>query len=222
MAYQILKRAFDVTVAGTLLAILLAPMGLIWLAIRARMGSPALFRQQRPGKGRRPFLLLKFRTMSQNCGEDGQLLSDTARLTGLGRFLRRTSLDELPQLVNVLRGEMSLVGPRPLLTRYLPYYCSRESLRFEVTPGITGWAQLNGRNHCPWDERLEMDAWYVENRSIPLDLWILLKTIVKVAAAEDVVVDAGAVVMDLDAERAARPRQDCGTRATSTPDHRAA
>jgi lipopolysaccharide/colanic/teichoic acid biosynthesis glycosyltransferase len=155
-------------------------------AVRVTMGAPVFFRQQRPGLGGRPFSLLKFRTMRHaRPGEDGPE-SDAARLGRLGRFLRATSIDELPTLLNVLRGEMSLVGPRPLLMRYLPRYSPRQYRRHEVKPGITGWAQVNGRNAISWDEKFELDVWYVENQSFLLDLRILARTFVKVFKREGI------------------------------------
>lgn len=175
-----LKSAFDFIAAAGALLLLWPFMLLLVLLIRWNMGPPALFRQQRPGRNGVPFILLKFRTMKDANGPDGQPLPDAERLTPLGEFIRRSSLDELPQLLNVLRGDMSLVGPRPLLMEYLPLYSARQARRHEVRPGITGWAQVNGRNALDWPEKLEMDAWYVENRSFLLDLKILLLTVKRV------------------------------------------
>lgn len=187
--------------AGTL-AVLLLPVILVVLTlIRWRMGSPVLFRQLRPGIDQKPFQLLKFRTMVDANGPTGELLPDAQRLTPLGRSLRRWSLDELPTLLNVIRGDMSLVGPRPLLMRYLPYYTDRERARFSVPPGLTGWAQVNGRNNAPWSERLERDVWYVENRNPWLDFKILLRTPLNVFRGQDVVVDARSIMRNLDEER---------------------
>ena len=171
------KRAFDLVVAALLL-VLLSPL-LLALAVAGRVavGRPVLFRQVRPGLQARPFELVKFRTMLETRDAGGGLLPNEQRLTRYGRILRSTSLDELPELWNVLRGDMSLVGPRPLLMEYLPLYSPRQARRHEVRPGITGWAQVNGRNLVPWEERFEMDVWYVENRSFPLDLRILLMTV---------------------------------------------
>lgn len=173
------------------------------LAIRLQMGSPVLFRQQRPGRFGKPFMLYKFRTMRDARDKQGNLLPDEKRLTPLGQFLRRTSLDELPELFNVLVGDMSLVGPRPLLMKYLPYYTSQENLRHRVRPGITGWAQINGRNDLPWDRRLALDIWYVEHQSLRLDAAIILKTIVSVFKREGVVINPRGVMLDLDEERRA-------------------
>ncbi len=180
------NRLFDIVVAGLLLILVLPILIVVWLAVRFRLGSPVLFLQQRPGLYGTPFTLYKFRTMTDVCDANGKLLPDGERLTKFGRLLRSTSLDELPELFNVLKGEMSLVGPRPLLTEYLPYYTEREQCRHSVRPGITGWAQVNGRNRAPWDERLEMDVWYVENRSLLLDIRILLMTAGKVLSREGV------------------------------------
>jgi len=171
------KRTIDV-VGSALLLIVLSPVVAIVAAVVAlRLGRPVIFRHERPGRNGRPFTLLKFRTMTDATGPDGRLLPDELRLTPLGRRLRATSLDELPELFNVLRGDMSLVGPRPLLIEYLPVYTPRQGRRHEVRPGVTGWAQVNGRNDLPWSEKLEMDVWYVEHRSLWLDIRILLRTL---------------------------------------------
>jgi len=150
------------------------------------MGRPVLFRQNRPGLNGRAFELLKFRTMTDARDDRGQVLPDEKRLTGLGRLLRRTSLDELPQLVNIIRGDMSLVGPRPLLMEYLDRYTEEQSRRHTVKPGITGWAQINGRNALSWEDKFRLDVWYVDNRSIWLDIKILLITIWKVLRGEGI------------------------------------
>jgi len=162
------------------------------MAIGVSMGRPMLFRQTRLGYDSRPFRLWKFRTMTNERSPDGTLLPDAERLTKLGRWLRETSLDELPQLLNVLAGDMSIVGPRPLLTRYLNRYTERQKRRHEVQPGITGWAQINGRNALDWESKLELDVWYVDNRSLPLDLLILLKTVAIVLRRKSVLSGAGA------------------------------
>jgi lipopolysaccharide/colanic/teichoic acid biosynthesis glycosyltransferase len=180
MDYDAVKRAVDFT-AAMAGSVLLAPViGALAVLVRKRLGSPVLFRQQRPGLRGRSFELLKFRTMTDARDEEGNLLPDEQRLTAFGQALRSTSLDELPELWNVLRGDMSLVGPRPLLMEYLPRYTSRQARRHEVRPGITGWAQVNGRNAPDWVERLEMDVWYVEHRSFLLDLRILGRTVLAV------------------------------------------
>ena len=178
-----MKRAFDIIIAAACLLLALPLLLIIAPAVRIGMGSPVLFRQQRPGRGGRPFGLLKFRTM-KHAAYDGQ--PDAERLTGLGKFLRRTSLDELPELINVLKGEMSLVGPRPLLMEYLPLYNAEQARRHEVLPGITGWAQVNGRNGISWEEKFRLDLWYVEHRSFLLDLRILALTVANVLSARGV------------------------------------
>lgn len=168
--------------AGAASALLLAaPVALVTaVAIRATMGAPVVFVQPRPGRFGRIFRVVKFRTMSNATGADGQPLPDAARLTRLGRFLRATSIDELPQLWNVLRGDLSLVGPRPLLVQYLPRYSREQARRHDVLPGITGWAQVNGRNAISWDEKFELDGWYVDHWTLALDLKILAMTVARV------------------------------------------
>ena len=180
------KRLFDLVFA-LILVIIFSPLMLsLAVLIRFLMGSPVIFKQQRPGFMGRPFYLYKFRTMTEVRGEDGELLGDDQRLTGLGRFLRRFSLDELPQLFNVIKGELSFIGPRPLLMAYLDRYSEDQARRHEVKPGITGWAQVNGRNAVSWEERFKLDVWYVDNRSFVLDLKILTMTLVKVLKAEGI------------------------------------
>jgi len=172
-----MKRLFDVLIS-LVVSILVFPVALIVaLLIRLRIGSPVLFRQQRPGLRGEPFEMIKFRTMSDARDADGNLLPDAERLPRFGRLLRATSLDELPELWNVLRGDMSLVGPRPLLVEYLPLYSAEQARRHEVRPGVTGWAQVNGRNALSWEEKFALDVWYVDNRSFSLDLRILWLTI---------------------------------------------
>jgi sugar transferase EpsL len=181
-----LKRLFDV-VAATALLVLLSPVLIVVAAlVRVAMGRPILFRQQRPGLRGQPFTILKFRTMIAAADSDGTPLPDATRITRVGRFLRRTSLDELPELVNVLRGEMSLVGPRPLLTEYLPLYTEEQMRRHAVRPGITGWSQVNGRNALTWFEKFALDVWYVDNRSLRLDLRILWTTVGNVVRGEGI------------------------------------
>jgi sugar transferase EpsL len=180
------KRCFDLFVALAGIIGTAPLMAVIWGILRVALGSPVLFRQQRPGLHGQPFMLYKFRTMREDQDANGELLPDAARLGRVGRFVRRTSLDELPSLFNVVKGEMSLVGPRPLLTEYMPLYSPRQARRHEVLPGLTGWAQINGRNSLGWEERLEMDVWYVENRSLRLDLEILLRTVGKVLRSEGI------------------------------------
>jgi len=191
-----LKRAFDVVVASAALVVLAPVLAVVALLVRIRLGSPVLFRQDRAGLDGLTFTLTKFRTMTDERGPDGELLPDEDRLTPFGALLRSTSLDELPELVHVVRGDMSLVGPRPLPTAYLPRYSSRQARRHEVRPGITGWAQVNGRNAAGWAERLEMDVWYVENRSLALDLRILWRTLRVVASREGVAEDGGTTMTE--------------------------
>lgn len=174
------KRLIDVTACLITLPVVLVVCGAVALAIWLTMGRPVLFRQKRAGLYGRVFELWKFRTMTNDRDESGRLLPDEKRLTRLGRFLRSTSLDELPQVWNVLRGEMSLVGPRPLLPEYLERYTPEQARRHEVRPGITGWAQVNGRNETTWEERFRRDVWYVDNWSLWLDLKILWLTVIKV------------------------------------------
>lgn len=180
------KRVFDVAGSAVLLFLLSPILLLVAAVVRSTMGSPIFFRQERPGLHGRPFQLVKFRTMVEDRDRDGRLLPDEERLTRVGRFLRATSMDELPELWNVIKGDMSLVGPRPLLMRYLPLYTPEQARRHEVRPGITGWAQVNGRNQVSWQEQLDMDVWYVDNVSFALDLRILLTTVKRVLAREGV------------------------------------
>jgi lipopolysaccharide/colanic/teichoic acid biosynthesis glycosyltransferase len=181
-----LKRGMDIVVAALAL-ILLAPLLLLLaVLVRLQLGSPVLFRQVRPGRAARPFILCKFRTMRDAHDAAGRALPDAQRLTGFGRFMRRTSLDELPELWNVLTGDMSLVGPRPLLMDYLELYSPEQARRHEVRPGITGWAQVNGRNALTWEEKFRLDVWYVDNRSLMLDLKILCLTALRVLTAHGV------------------------------------
>jgi lipopolysaccharide/colanic/teichoic acid biosynthesis glycosyltransferase len=181
-----MKRLFDLVVASLALLFLAVPLlALAWL-IRRKLGSPVLFRQARPGLHGKPFTMVKFRTMTDERGPDGALLPDAQRLTPFGRFLRSSSLDELPELWNVLRGEMSLVGPRPLLMEYLPLYTPEQARRHEVRPGITGWAQVNGRNAISWDDKFALDVWYVDHRSLWLDVQILWRTVRKVLVRDGI------------------------------------
>ena len=181
-----MKRLFDFTFALLVLTLLSFPLLLLILLVRYKLGSPVFFRQVRPGLQGKPFHMIKFRTMSDARGPDGNLLSDAERLPEFGRFLRSTSLDELPELLNVIKGDMSLVGPRPLLMEYLPVYSIEQARRHEVRPGITGWAQVNGRNAITWTEKLKLDVWYVDNHGFLLDLRILLITVKKVLNRSDV------------------------------------
>ena len=181
-----MKRLFDLIFASFALLVLALPMVCLYLLIYNKLGHPVLFSQIRPGLRGQAFKMVKFRTMTDARGEDGQLLPDAERLTPFGRFLRASSLDELPELWNVVKGEMSLVGPRPLLMEYLPLYSTEQARRHHVRPGITGWAQVNGRNALSWDEKFKLDVWYVDNRSIWLDIKILWLTIRKVAARDGI------------------------------------
>jgi lipopolysaccharide/colanic/teichoic acid biosynthesis glycosyltransferase len=180
------KRAIDLSAAAVGLLLAAPVLVAAAVAIRVRLGRPVLFLQERPGLGGRPFRVVKFRTMREARGPDGQPLPDGERLTPLGRALRATSVDELPQLWNVLRGDVSLVGPRPLLMQYLPRYSPRQARRHEVLPGITGWAQVNGRNAISWEEKFDLDVWYVENWSLALDLRILALTVARVFRREGI------------------------------------
>jgi lipopolysaccharide/colanic/teichoic acid biosynthesis glycosyltransferase len=196
------KRLFDFSVSFFAI-ILLSPIILVVsILVRKKLGSPVIFAQIRPGVNGVPFKMFKFRTMIDAKNKEMESLSDSARLTPFGSKLRALSLDELPGLWNVLKGDMSLVGPRPLLTRYYKFYTNREQVRHTVRPGVTGWAQINGRNTLNWNDRLEMDVWYVENKSFLLDLKIILLTIKKVIIREGVVVDAHSTMLNLDEERA--------------------
>lgn len=183
---QCLKRSIDFVCALLLLILLMPLMLAIALAIRLNMGRPVLFRQVRAGYKGRPFIMYKFRTMNNARDSSGRLLPDEQRLTRLGSFLRKWSLDELPELFNVLKGDMSLVGPRPLYVEYMPYYTKEELCRLDVRPGITGWAQVNGRNAISWDQKLALDVWYVKNWSLWLDFKILFLTLLKVIKKEGI------------------------------------
>ena len=183
---QPVKRTFDFLASAAGLLVLSPVLLVLAIMVRSKLGSPILFTQERPGLDGKPFKMMKFRTMTDERDENGDLLPDEARLTKFGAFLRSTSLDELPELINVLKGDMSLVGPRPLLMEYLPLYSERQYRRHEVRPGITGWAQINGRNALSWDEKFELDVWYVENRSLWLDIKILFLTVLKVVKRDGI------------------------------------
>lgn len=193
-----LKRLFDFFCSFIGLAILAPVMIFIAILVKKKLGAPVLFRQDRPGLEGKLFTMVKFRTMRDACDSAGNELPDGERLTDFGAFLRSTSLDELPELWNVLKGDMSIVGPRPLLVRYLPFFTDDERLRFTIRPGITGWAQINGRNQADWDHRLADDIWYVKNRNIFLDIRIIYKTISKVLSRDGAIPDANLVMGDLD------------------------
>jgi len=183
---MLLKRCFDLV-----LAVLSAPFWvpvliLVALMVRWRLGAPVFFRQQRPGLNGKAFHLIKFRSMTDERDADGNLLPDADRLPAFGQWLRSTSLDELPELLNILKGEMSFVGPRPLLMRYLPLYSKEQARRHEAIPGVTGWAQVNGRNALSWDEKFKLDVWYVDRRSIWLDIKILWRTLLTVVRRDGI------------------------------------
>ncbi|MEI8140745.1 MAG: sugar transferase [bacterium] len=189
-----MKRAFDLILVIGTSWLWLPFLGLLALVVRRKLGGPILFRQQRPGLHGKPFMLLKFRTMTEARDVKGQLLSDSDRLTPFGRFLRSSSLDELPEFLNVLRGEMSLVGPRPLLMEYLPRYTPEQARRHEVRPGITGWAQVNGRNAISWEDKFKLDLWYVDRHTLLLDVKILVMTFSKVFKREGISQDGQATM----------------------------
>jgi lipopolysaccharide/colanic/teichoic acid biosynthesis glycosyltransferase len=181
-----MKRLFDFVASAIGLLILAVPLALLAWQVRRKLGSPVLFTQVRPGLHGKPFRMVKFRTMTDERGPDGALLPDAQRLTPFGRFLRASSLDELPELWNVLKGEMSLVGPRPLLMEYLPLYTPEQARRHAARPGITGWAQVNGRNAISWADKFALDVWYVDHRSLWLDVKILWRTVRKVLVRDGI------------------------------------
>lgn len=196
------KRLLDFLIALVVL-IMISPILLIitvWLHF-ANKGAGAFFTQERPGKGEKIFKVIKYKTMTDERDEKGVLLPDAQRLTKVGRFVRSTSIDELPQLINVLKGDMALIGPRPLLVQYLPYYTERERLRHTVRPGISGWAQVHGRNAIKWDDRLELDAYYAEHLCLSMDLRIIFMTIKNVLQRKDISVDSTLIESYLDEER---------------------
>ena len=180
------KRLFDLLASAIGLIVLSPVIIIVAVLVRVNLGSPILFRQQRPGYKGRPFHILKFRTMTNRLNPDGSLLADTERLTRFGRFLRSTSLDELPELFNILRGEMSAVGPRPLLMEYLPLYSPEQARRHDMLPGLTGWAQVNGRNALTWQDKFKLDVWYVEHWNFWLDIQIIFITIAKTLKREGI------------------------------------
>lgn len=181
-----MKRLFDIVVSACALLVLALPLLVVIWMVRRKLGSPVFFTQVRPGMHGKPFKMVKFRSMTSERGTDGELLPDAERLTPFGRFLRSTSLDELPELWNVLKGDMSLVGPRPLLMEYLPLYSPEQARRHEVRPGITGWAQVNGRNAISWEDKFKLDVWYVDHCSLWLDIKILWLTVKKVLVREGI------------------------------------
>ena len=181
-----MKRVFDITLVLLGLPILVPINILVYLLVKINLGSPVLFKQRRSGLNKQIFNIIKFKSMTMKRDASGDLLSDNNRLTRFGKFLRSTSLDEMPNFWNVLKGEMSLVGPRPLLVKYLPLYSEEQSRRHEVKPGITGWAQVNGRNAISWEEKFDLDVWYVDNQSVWLDIKILFLTIKKVIVRDGI------------------------------------
>lgn len=189
-----MKRLFDLLFASLALLVLALPLLVLILLVRSKLGSPVLFQQIRPGLNGKPFEMIKFRTMTDERGLGGELLPDAQRMTSFGLFLRKTSLDELPELWNVIKGDMSLVGPRPLLMEYLPLYTHEQARRHEVRPGITGWAQVNGRNAISWNEKFALDVWYVDNHSLWLDVRILWLTARKVIARDGISADGEATM----------------------------
>ena len=195
------KRPLDCALAACALLLLSPVIGVIALLVRIKLGAPVIFHQRRPGRNERVFNLCKFRTMTDARDEKGELLPDAKRLTKFGSILRQTSLDELPELVNILKGDMSFVGPRPLLVRYLPWYTEREKRRHEVRPGLTGLAQVSGRNFIGWDKRLDLDVQYADRITFLGDLGILLKTVRSVLSQADVAVDTDTTERFLDEER---------------------
>lgn len=181
-----MKRLFDIGLSLVGLVLFALPITVLVLLVRIKLGSPVFFTQMRPGLRGKPFQMIKFRTMTDQLGPDGLLLPDADRLTPFGRWLRATSLDELPELWNVLKGDMSLVGPRPLLMEYLPRYSLEQARRHEVRPGITGWAQINGRNALSWENKFKLDVWYVDHQSVWLDIKIIWMTLKKVIVREGI------------------------------------
>lgn len=205
MYLRFIKRLLDTITAAFGLLLLSPVLVVLFFIVRIRLGAPVFFRQQRPGLGANPFSMTKLRTMTDQRDREGRSLPDSIRLTKLGRFLRSSSLDELPELWNVLKGEMSLVGPRPLLMEYLPYYTKEEARRHDVRPGITGWAQVNGRNALSWDEKFKLDLEYVEKCSLWFDFKILALTVLKVFKREGIAAKGHATMPSLAEERGSRP-----------------
>ena len=181
-----LKRALDIIIASTALVVLSPVYFIVARKVKKNLGSPVLFRQVRPGLNGKPFEMIKFRSMKDAADAQGNALPDSERLTPFGKMLRATSLDEMPELWNVIKGDMSIVGPRPLLMEYLPLYSAEQAKRHNVRPGMTGYAQVNGRNAISWEEKFKLDSWYVENQSLWLDFKIMLKTVKKVLAKDDI------------------------------------
>lgn len=196
-----IKRPLDCCLAVCTFIVLLPALGIIALLVMVKLGVPVLFKQERPGKSEKIFKLYKFRTMTDEKDENGELLPDELRLTKFGRTLRSSSLDELPELMNIIKGDMALVGPRPLLIKYLPYYTEDERHRHDVRPGLTGWAQVNGRNNTPWEKRFMLDLEYVNHITFSTDIKIFFLTVVKLFKRSDIVVAGENDINDLDEER---------------------
>jgi lipopolysaccharide/colanic/teichoic acid biosynthesis glycosyltransferase len=210
MNQQSRKRVFDLTVTIIGLILLSPLLLLLAIAVRAKLGAPVYFRQRRPGQFGKPFTLIKFRTMTEARNTNGEYLPDSMRLTPFGRFLRSTSLDELPELVNVLKGELSLVGPRPLLMHYLDWYTPEQMRRHDVKPGITGWAQINGRNELTWDEKFALDLWYIKHQSLWLDIKIIGLTVVKALRREGISQLGQATVKEFGNKRGSEEKSEWG------------
>lgn len=196
-----IKRILDFTLSLIALICLSPILLIVAILVRIKLGSPVIFKQKRPGKDEKIFTLYKFRTMTDEKDENGDLLPDSQRLTKFGKFLRSTSLDELPELINIIKGDMAIVGPRPLLVKYLPYYTEEEKHRHDVRPGLTGLAQINGRNSTKWSERFKIDVEYVENITLYNDLKIIFNTVLKVIKKEDILVGEEHVMLNFDEER---------------------
>jgi undecaprenyl phosphate N,N'-diacetylbacillosamine 1-phosphate transferase len=207
------KRSLDLIIAAIAFILLLPLFILITVVLLFLNQGKPFFKQRRPGMNEKVFELYKFKTMNDKVDQNNNLLPDSARLTKVGRILRRTSLDELPQLINVIKGDMSLVGPRPLLSRYLPYYKTKERLRHKIRPGITGWAQVNGRNVSNWNDRLAADVYYYYNLSFKLDALIIFKTLQSVLSAKDIVIDPDSLMDPLDVERSKLKQDDTAVKA---------
>lgn len=201
MYAKYIKRILDLTLSLMALIVLMPLMIIIGILVRINLGSPIIFKQKRPGKNEKIFTLYKFRTMTDKRDIDGNLLPDEYRLTKFGKFLRSTSLDELPELINIIKGDMAIVGPRPLLVEYLPYYTEEEKHRHDVRPGLTGLAQVNGRNLLEWDERLKKDLEYINSISVKNDLFIIFRTIINVIKRKDIAVGREHNMLSLNKER---------------------
>lgn len=203
MYKRFIKRLLDITISLCFIIILLPLFIVLAVLIGVKLGRPVIFKQKRPGLNEKIFTLYKFRTMNNKTDEKGNLLPDSMRITKLGKIIRAMSLDELPELFNIIKGDMSIIGPRPLLIRYLPYYSDTEKLRHSVRPGLSGLAQINGRNNLDWDKRLELDVIYVNNISFLYDIKILFLTIIKVLKRDDITIVDQTLLKDLDIERGA-------------------